>query len=1311
MKKSPRRRPSNDQDLKDILGYLNFSSGAEDVNFLGAVNRLFGSGWSVRARSAGGAKPAWRAFHEKLVDGAKQLRGDSQAFAQLDQAEAVIGLVFERFLPAYREHHRDLLFHQTDESLYRALFFGRVFEAVLAEGKPWDEPERIVPGALHRLNDFVGHRPVAALEGRQTMRPFDHEAVRPVPLWIRGVGAESGAYGQLIDKALETLQETTPELLRQAYFDFDLLEELAFDPRAYDFDHPAHRRPNYQFGQWDPHRIDNRGFYRRFVIPQLTLDAVLDRIEHRGRLAKREVLEEAATVLAGIILMGSGISGQGPETHDSTVTLASLLPRIAGYRDRFYEEQIGRLTGRHAQRLRTEAQRLHQPFAGARQHLNQFLGLQRASQLQHVHIALLFARMGYPDSAARHAAVVPAASARMLCEIECRLTAAHRHLDGNQLDGAASAIAQIEDLLHRAIECGAMIDPRNILGLDCHYPLFNAIEDSCHDSRADELIELMEDLFALYARLETEAAATGDDALKQRLSDSLRALAQWWDQFATTEVSAVEGISGQEAWESAEHVAGSLGAWRKAGTAAGDVAFWRQHVGTFTSPKAYAVVVEALLSQQDLVAAMALLMQWLSEADSIPLVQGHYSFHRLAMQWLDRLWQPAGDVSTARAVHPEDRWTMTRKFMDYLEAGGETYWEVPRLELAGATDNVASETPVEPETADDDLFEAAYESVVYRDTTDDGFEGEVFESGDPTTDFELTSEAERISKRLAFLRMLARLWRRAAAALAAADGSQEDRDVLAAWLAQARSIRSGLLALLDSVHRYPISPPSVSDRSMVEFDQCQAIKEMLLERISAVIVETSDAARWIAARVDDTSEDGRQKWEMLVGRVFRALHQGNKKAVGADWSKMLSALKSQPLIYLPLVRGGHPRRMTESRVLQNALGDLLVGLPRLGLLVETGQLLETILQMERRHPIGSGGVTEFDRMFEFGFKAIMRCLVAAAGPGDTEDLIESIQTVADPLVRLWISHSRGIRFSPLEMVDDEDEWEGLQWFIAEYGGDLFTQPFMTYGNLRAIMHQGPEVFLEWLAEKPDAEEAFRLVADLDGRLPRDRAAAWLGVIIETVLDNYNEYMDYNSSTTQSDHGEMLYTLLDFLRLTGSYDRAAWHLRPMVWAHEVLTREGHSEAAALWQEEFVANTSELAEEHLREMRHLERTHGMRLRSVEERLGQRFVHPLEIDQLQALVKPAVDDAQAQQPSEAFARLEANLDELTAEPVGVGFLVPGWLEALEDEADRCHNRSLQDEEPPVPEPPVPQARISLSEARRLMRRWDDEMHDMYL
>ena len=57
------------------------------------------------------------------------------------------------------------------------------------------------------------------------------------------------------------------------------------------------------------------------------------------------------------------------------------------------------------------------------------------------------------------------------------------------------------------------------------------------------------------------------------------------------------------------------------------------------------------------------------------------------------------------------------------------------------------------------------------------------------------------------------------------------------------------------------------------------------------------------------------------------------------------------------------------------------------------------------------------------------------------------------------------------------------------------------------------------------------------RLPREDAARWLTIAIEAVVENYREYRDYNTTTTHSDHGEMLFTLVDFLRLRAEYSSA------------------------------------------------------------------------------------------------------------------------------------------------------------------------------
>src|SRR2546423_1733874 len=170
-----------DVAVEQVLGYLNFSSGPADAQFLANLNRLF-----EHAVSEAGSATAWLALGRLLADHLATKR-ESAAFRDADQADAVLELVFDQALPASRKFHRDLLFHRSDESLFRPFFIGRVCEAVLRQGPPWDERERIVGEAINQLNDYVGHRPIAALE-TQKPEADKHEFARPIPIFIRVAG-------------------------------------------------------------------------------------------------------------------------------------------------------------------------------------------------------------------------------------------------------------------------------------------------------------------------------------------------------------------------------------------------------------------------------------------------------------------------------------------------------------------------------------------------------------------------------------------------------------------------------------------------------------------------------------------------------------------------------------------------------------------------------------------------------------------------------------------------------------------------------------------------------------------------------------------------------------------------------------------------------------------------------------------------------------------------------------------------------------------------------------------------------------------
>ena len=86
----------------------------------------------------------------------------------------MIALATEKLPNAYCEFHRDLLHHQQPWELWRPFFIGRACEAILAQGAPWNETERIIDGAIAQLNDYVGYRPTATLgvgRPQRTVRP------------------------------------------------------------------------------------------------------------------------------------------------------------------------------------------------------------------------------------------------------------------------------------------------------------------------------------------------------------------------------------------------------------------------------------------------------------------------------------------------------------------------------------------------------------------------------------------------------------------------------------------------------------------------------------------------------------------------------------------------------------------------------------------------------------------------------------------------------------------------------------------------------------------------------------------------------------------------------------------------------------------------------------------------------------------------------------------------------------------------------------------------------------------------------------
>ncbi|MEO1618468.1 MAG: hypothetical protein AAFV88_21630, partial [Planctomycetota bacterium] len=600
---------SINDSLKRLVGYLNFSSGSSDPAIAQLWNDVYDAASDSNPLTG---TPAWivlTAWIEETID---YLTKNEAAFAEVSQARHVSRLLLSDLLPAYMDYHRDLLFHQVPEVLFNGFFLDRAADALLQLYSQQSESNGAVPQeslgglvdqAIAELNDFVGYRPVAVLENRKC-QPYEHEFVRPIPLYVRDAGVSAGPYLELVAKTLAVLRDTDEHILRAASFNLDQLQELSLDPRAYDFDHPVNRRPNYHFGGWDDLRINGDGYYDRFVLRQVTLDALLSRVRDRELVDERgmsaeELLTEAATVLAGTILMASGISGWGPSAYSSDVTLSTLMKPIAQYRDAFYSDRLAKLTGQHRARLEEEQKLRRQPFGAARQRLNAALAERRAVQVQHVQLARLYARMGYPDASSRQIDVVPATSARMICRIDCEITLGLRSLRAGDLGQAVEVAPHVFDLIQRAIRCGALADPWDLIGFAGQFSLHPSPDCSVHDSRADDLLYLMDQLFSYMARVWSEAAAQNDGAVFLKISRLYRQVAEWWREFGAHTVKDFETTDPLESYDSAKMVAGALRIWHEGGAAAGDVKFWAPHADFFDSPRAYSLVIAALLERND----------------------------------------------------------------------------------------------------------------------------------------------------------------------------------------------------------------------------------------------------------------------------------------------------------------------------------------------------------------------------------------------------------------------------------------------------------------------------------------------------------------------------------------------------------------------------------------------------------------------------------------------------------------------------------------------------------------------------------------
>ncbi len=499
--------------LRAVVGYLNFSDGESSPAFLQAISEQF----EAIAQQFPSVDPGLPLalndqVHLQFLSDLKSAtldEGQGKAwFGDIERARSAVSFVADHLMPGYREYHAIQLAHVPPGRLWQPLMLGRMFESALRHSAIEDLAGR-TKAVITELNDFVGYRPVAVLENNQHNKPYPHEYVRPIPIYTFGSGSAYGPYRDVVNEANRSLSIAGADLVHEAGFTFSDMEELAVDPRAYDFLHPVHQRPGHQFGEWDTNQVSTKGRYTRYVLRTEIIDAIT-RWAYESGWPIEDSLFASGAALAGTIMLASGIGGTAPGSHQSTISLSTLVPKMAGLRDKFYRLLLGQQTGVRRELLEQDAKATGQPFGGIRQHLNHTLARTRAIHLQADKLSEFFARLGYTDESTSYVQNIETPAHRIRCELRNLLALGRLEIERGQPSNAIAYAYRFNELLLQGIEVGALVDPWNILGFQGNFSLFPSVENSIYDHRCSEMVEYVRDYLHFAGKLLRNLDAPAD---------------------------------------------------------------------------------------------------------------------------------------------------------------------------------------------------------------------------------------------------------------------------------------------------------------------------------------------------------------------------------------------------------------------------------------------------------------------------------------------------------------------------------------------------------------------------------------------------------------------------------------------------------------------------------------------------------------------------------------------------------------------------------------------------------------------------------
>ncbi len=535
----------------------------------------------------------------------------------------------------------------------------------------------------------------------------------------------------------------------------------------------------------------------------------------------------------------------------------------------------------------------------------------------------------------------------------------------------------------------------------------------------------------------------------------------------------------------------------------------------------------------------------------------------------------------------------------------------------------------------------------------------------------------------------------------------EQLDVIVSWRRRVHVLQDELLKLMHSVWDHGIDETGGDHDANVEYDIQLQTKFYLLNTIIATHLNCGVAEIGLLCLIPGVkSPAAEQSAEVNPPQ--------DVEKVRSQLAGQLRRLSQKPLLYVPLDNGGHPMQILAARAIQTDIRFLLKQLPRLGLLRETWHVVRMAHRMERESRPTQMAVTEFDRIFRTGLRNAIDCLIQSSrvwddGSYSDEDLIELIGDILSHFRDQWFKHARTMRLSTVEGLRHDMIWDDVRGFIQRFGEDLFHARSLTLGNVRTILHNGVDWFLEQLSEHDDPLHPHPLLTALENaELDVDEAIEMLELVYGSVVDKFDRFLEYNTTTTHSDYGDRFYVLLDFLRVEAAYDRNAWERIPESIVHRSLSQAGCQNALTMLEEIIEGESRQDADQHLEDLAELEQQYGVHLPSISDRLNERFIKPLAVNRMISLIEPAMrSSGEDIDPAVKFAQLQNEVNAYLRDSAGSAIDVPQWIQDLDREVSRLETPTdyIRPAELQVRVPPV---RISEQDVRNQLDNWTRQIID---